>query len=146
MTLGELTTAVHKLSAPPAHHNPVLGTTWSSVGAVLIVVGAILVLADSLTGQTWGGDNLLPQLRLFKALAFAGSLLILSGSAVLVAVAGVSVPAVAAVVGFASLLVYGLMAFYLWRAWNGRAKVDVGVEPHRSPLWCLCHPRERVRP
>jgi hypothetical protein len=129
-----------------ADHNPILGTTWSSIGAVLIVVGAILVLFDAATGQTWGGDRLFARLRLYSALALGGSLLILSGSIVLVIVAGTSLLAVGIVVAIGAILVYGLMTYNLWAAMNERAKVDAGVEPHASVWWCLRNPRHRVMP
>jgi membrane-bound ClpP family serine protease len=38
------------------HHDTILGTSWSNLGALLIVVGSVLVLADAASGGlTWGG-------------------------------------------------------------------------------------------
>jgi hypothetical protein len=81
-----------------AVHRPIVGTTWSSFGALLIVVGAVLVLGDAASGgPTWGGTYAEPKGRAAVTLALVGSVLVVVGSSVLLAQGGVSLLAVGAV-------------------------------------------------
>jgi hypothetical protein len=131
--------------------HPILGTSWSSFGALLIVVGALLLIWDALSGPagisavTFGGTVPDPKRRLAAAVEFAGSILVLGGSAILVAVAGVSVLAVAAVVGAVATITYGAMAYFL-RAHMALIAKEGNDPPGRSWRWCLMHPRWRPPP
>ena len=42
-----------------AHHHLILDTTWTGFAALLIVVGAVMVLGDAAAtiGMTWGGTR-----------------------------------------------------------------------------------------
>jgi hypothetical protein len=131
--------------------HPILGTSWSSFGALLIVVGAVLLLGDAaagpsgLTGLSWAGTAPRPERRLAAAVALVGSVLVLAGSIVLVAVAGVSWLAVAVVLAVAAVMVVGVMASYLHAHLSLVAR-DNADAPRRSWWWCLWHPLWRPPP
>jgi hypothetical protein len=130
------------------HHHPILGTSWSSFGALLIVVGAVLLLAEAtagppgITGMTFGGTQPRPKGRLLNAAAVVGSLLVLAGSVVLVVLAGVSLLALAVVILFVALLIVGVMTAYLRQHMNLVA-MEQPDEPRRSWWWCLHNLRWR---
>lgn len=131
--------------------HPILGTSWSSFGALLIVVGALLLIWNALSGPaaisavTFGGTVPDPKRRLAAAVELAGSVLVLGGSAVLVADAGLSVLAVLAVVAAAAVIVYGAMAYFL-RVHMALIAKEGNDPPGRSWRWCLMHPRWRPPP
>lgn len=129
---------VHKLVV---HHHLILGTSWTSFGALLIVVGSMLVIADAAAGQgvTYGGTYPKPTGRLLTSLALVGSLLVCAGASVLVVVAGVSLLAVATVLAATGLLTLAAMASSLRRHMVLLEQNPQG-SPHRSWWWCFCHP------
>lgn len=131
----------HLIESRHQHHQ-VLGTSWTSVGAALIVLGALMVLSNQALWkhQTYSGVHPAPIGRLLNALAFGGDILIGAGSVVLAAAGGESFQALLAVVGIAIAIVLSLMAYYLRKYLNDDASVDAGEAPRRSWLWCLIHP------
>ena len=137
--LARLTESRHQ------HHHQVLGTSWTSVGAALIVLGALMVLSNQALWkhQTYAGVHPTPIGRLLNALAFGGDILIGAGSVVLAAAGGESLQAILVVVGVATAIVLSLMAYYLRKYLNDDASVDAEEAPRRSWLWCFFHPLAR---
>jgi Zn-dependent protease len=129
---------VHKLVV---HHHLILGTSWTSLGALLIVVGSVLVIADAASGQgiTLGGTYAEPKGRLLTSLALVGSLLVGVGASVLLVVAGVSLLAVIVVIAVTVLFTLAAMASSLRRHMDLLERNPQGA-PHRSWWWCLLHP------
>jgi hypothetical protein len=133
-----------------AHHQ-IFGASWSSFGALLIVVGALLLIWDALSGPagisavTFGGTVPDPKRRLAAAVELAGSALVLLGSAILVAVAGVSILAVVVVLSSTALILYGAMAYFLRTHMTLIAK-EGETPPGQSWRWRLMHPRWRPPP
>ena len=124
----------HLIESRHQHHQ-VLGTSWTSVGAALIVLGALMVLSNQALWkhQTYSGVHPAPIGRLLNALAFGGDILIGAGSVVLAAAGGESFQALLAVVGIAIAIVLSLMAYYLesismmTRVWTpGKRRDDHG--------------------
>jgi hypothetical protein len=125
----------------PLHHfAAILDTSWPSVGALLIFVGAVLVIGDALSGgpTTWGGTYADPIGRAAVAVALVGTLLVVAGSSILLAESGVSMLAVGVVIALALALTLVAMAGYLKQHMN---LVDRDTPDARhSWWWCLCHP------
>jgi hypothetical protein len=82
-----------------AASHPVLGMTWSGFGALLIVVGAVLVIFDvnALIGSTWGGTRPEPRDRLLIAASKVGSISVAVGAVILATDAGLTALAVVVV-------------------------------------------------
>lgn len=98
-----------------------------------------------ISAVTFGGTVPDPKRRLAAAIELAGSVLVLGGSAVLVAVAGVSALAIVAVVGGAATIIYGAMAYFL-HAHMALVAKEGNDPPGTSWRWCLMHPRWRPPP
>jgi hypothetical protein len=132
---------IHQLLASH-HHHDILGTSSTSFGAALIVLGAVMVLARQLLWehQTFDGSQPTWEARLLNGLAFGGDILIGVGSIVLAAAGGESFEAVAVVVGLAVVLVLSLMGHQLRKYLNDDVRVDAGEVARRSWLWCFFHP------
>lgn len=135
--------------ALPLGEAHILGMAWSSFGALLILVGALLLLFDAasgrgLAGLTWEGTLAEVRSRLAAAVALIGSLLVLAGSAILVAQAGVTFVAVVVVLVAAGAAVPVVMGYHLRKYLNNQAIVDAGVAQPRSLWWCIVHPRAGV--
>ncbi len=113
-------------------HHRFLGVSTTGIGALLLTVGALLVIADVIgptgkPGLSIGGTARTPTARLLAACALVGALLVLAGSVVLLAVVGVTAAAVAAVLCTAALLVWLAMAFYLRR--------HLSLDGEEPPAW-----------
>ena len=135
-------TTPHELAV----HHPILGTSWSSFGALLIVVGAVLVIGDALSGgTTWGGTYGDLKGRVAVSVALVGSLLVVAGSFILLAEGGVSLLAVGAVVVATAVMTLVVMACYLKPHLDLVERTTPGA-PHRSWWSCLWHPLWRPPP
>jgi hypothetical protein len=129
----------------------VLGASWSSFGALLIGVGALLLLADALfsksplDGWTFNGTLPQPDRRLSASVAVVGSLLVAAGSIILLVDAStLTARAVLVVSVGTALLVYLMMAVRL-REYRRPDPLDANPPPH-SLWWCLRHPLWRPPP
>ncbi|MCW3032799.1 MAG: hypothetical protein JWM60_1144 [Solirubrobacterales bacterium] len=128
----------------------IFGATWSSFGALLIGVGAVLLLAavigsgTGLTGLTWGGTQPEPSDRLLSGAEVAGAVLVAVGSGILLlASRELSVLAVAVAVGTAATVVYGVMTVRLrahWRLVLRTTPDAVEAVQRASWRWCATHP------
>ena len=96
-----------------------------------------------LADLSWTNEAKTMKRRMSNAAGVVGSLLVGSGSVVLVADAGVSMLAVVVTVFGTAAAVWGLMAFYLRSYLNGDALVDAELAPSRTWWWCLWRPRAR---
>jgi hypothetical protein len=129
-----------------AVHHPIPGTSWSSFGALLIVVGAVLVVGDAASGgPAWGGTYAEPKGRAAVTLALVGSLLVVAGSSVLLAQGGVSLLAAGVVIGAAAVMTFVGMAYNLKQHLD-LVERTTPCAPHRSLWWCLWHPLWRPPP
>ncbi len=145
--IRELRRQLSGLAGSRGHHDhSILGTSWSSFGALLIVVGALLLIWDAVSGPagiravTFGGTISKPRRRVAAGVELAGSALVLAGSAVLVVHAGVSLLAVVVVLVAAALITYGGMAYFL-RAHMALIARGGETPPGWPWWWCLTHPR-----
>jgi hypothetical protein len=127
----------------------VLGASPTSLGALLVGIGAILLLVDAvagpsgISGLTWGGTLPQPTGRLSSGAEVAGSIFVAGGSALLLLSAnGLSLVAVVVSLLAAALLIYVVMTFRLREHLNLVAKEDA-TAPRRSWWWCARHPRWR---
>jgi hypothetical protein len=70
-----------------ATSHPVLGMTWTGFGALLVVVGAVLVIfdVDALRGRTYGGTRPQPLDRLLIGASKVGVISAAIGAAILAA-------------------------------------------------------------
>ena len=128
------------------HQALILGATASSIGALLVGVGALLLLAQAaggpvgLTGTTFGGTIALPERRLGSGMEFTGSLLVAVGSAILLfESAHLSVVSVILTVLAAAFLIHIVMAIRLCAHLNVVAR-ERGDDERRSLWWCAAHP------
>jgi hypothetical protein len=126
-----------------AHHHLILGTTWTGFGALLIVVGAVMVLGDvaATIGMTYGETRPQPRTRLAVAVSRVGAFSAAVGSMILAADAGVAAKAIVVVLVVIALLVYVSMAHHLKKHLNlvaGEGNVE-----RPSWGWCLRHPTWR---
>jgi hypothetical protein len=127
-------------------HHPILGTSWSSFGALLIVVGAVLVIGDLVSGgTTYGGTYGDLKGRAAVSVALVGSLLVVAGSSILLAQGGVSLVAVGVVIVAATVMTLLVMPGYLKRHMDLLERTTPGA-PHRSWWWCLWRPFWRPPP
>jgi hypothetical protein len=122
------------------HHHLILGTTWTGLGALLIVVGAVMVLGDiaAAIGMTYGETRPQPRTRLAVAVSRVGAFSAAVGAVILAAVAGVSAEAVLVVLVVVATLVYVSMAHHLKKHLDLVARESNGERP--SWGWCLRHP------
>lgn len=133
------------------HHKAstlILGVSAGSLGALLVGVGAILLLADAvggaagLSGATFGGTLPTPERRLSAGMEAAGAIYVAAGSGLLLAASGsLTAVAVLVAVGVAAAIAYLVMAVRLF-AHHKLLHGESGL-PHRSLVWCLVHPRWR---
>lgn len=129
-------------------HTHILGASPTSLGALLVGVGAILLIADAVGGPgTWGmsygGTMLEPSRRLSSGAEVSGSILVAVGSALLLLSArGLSGPAVVVSLVAAVGLIYVVMTFRLREHMKLLAREDDGP-PRRSWWWCARHPMWR---
>jgi hypothetical protein len=126
----------------------ILGASPTSLGALLVGIGAVLLLLDAfagpgLRGMTWGGTLPQPTRRLSSGAEVAGSILVAVGSAVLLLSAkGLSVLAVVVSLTAAAILIYVVMTFRLREHMNLLARGNDDA-PRRSWWWCAWHPTWR---
>jgi hypothetical protein len=129
----------------------ILGANSTSLGALLVGIGAILLLVDALagsgfSGMTWGGTLPQPTRRLSSGAEVAGAIFVAGGSALLLLGAkGLSLLAVVISLVAAALIIYVVMTFRLREHMNLIAKENDGA-PHRSWWWCARHPGWRPSP
>lgn len=103
------------------------------------MVGAVLLLGDAVSGPadlTWVGGLARARDRLAASVALVGSVMVLTGSLVLVVVAGVSWLAVLVVLAFVAVAVPSVMAAHLRSHLRDRAGPS---DPIRSWWWCFRH-------
>jgi hypothetical protein len=124
-------------------HHLILGTTWTGFGALLIVVGAVMVLGDAAAtiGMTYGETRPQPRTRLAVAVSRVGAFSAAMGAVILAAVAGVTAKAIVVVLVVVAALVYASMANHLKKHLDLAAKDGNGERP--SWGWCLRHPTWR---
>jgi hypothetical protein len=126
----------------------VLGASPTSLGALLVGIGAILLLADAvagpgLSGITYGGTLPQPTRRLRSGAEVAGSIFVAGGSALLLLSAkGLSLLAVVASLTVAAAIIYAVMTLRLRAHLNLIAKENDDA-PLRSWWWCIVHPSWR---
>ncbi|HXB15136.1 MAG TPA: hypothetical protein VNV44_05260 [Solirubrobacteraceae bacterium] len=126
-----------------------LGATWSSFGALLIGVGALLLLADvlasgtGLAGLTWGGTQPQPSDRLSSGAETAGAALVAGGSAILLIRShGLSVASVIVALALAASIIYLGMTAKLRDHMRLVAKEnpeDAEAAAHATWRWCARH-------
>lgn len=126
-----------------ARHHLILAMTWTGFGALLIVVGAVMVLGDAAAtiGMTIGETRPHPLTRLAAAVSRVGAFSAAVGAVILAAVAGVAAEAVVVVLVVVAVLVYVSMASHLKRHLDLVARE--GDEERPSWGWCLRHPTWR---
>ena len=126
------------------HAQPLIHASAGSVGALLIGIGALMLLADAVGPPapqrfTWGGTIRTPRLRLFARLELVGAIFVAMGSGILLFNAtDLSAAVVVIALLVAAGLVYVAMALQL-RA-HHRLLAKEGQGPPRSLFWCLTHP------
>jgi hypothetical protein len=124
-----------------------LGASPTSLGALLVGIGAILLLIDAfagpgLSGMTIGGTLPQPTRRLSSGAEVAGAIFVAAGSAVLLLSAkGLSLLASVVSLGVAAAIIYVVMTFRLREHLNLVA--SEGNAPRRSWWWCSRHPAWR---
>jgi hypothetical protein len=129
----------------------VLGATPTSLGALFVGIGAVLLLVDAfagpgLSGTTWGGTLPQPTRRLSSGAEVTGSIFVAGGSALLLlGASGLSVVAVVVSLTIAAAAIYVVMTFRLREHLNLIAKEDEDA-PRRSWWWCALHPTWRPPP
>jgi hypothetical protein len=125
------------------HHRLILGTSWTGFGALLIVVGAVMVLGDAAAtiGMTYGETRPQPRTRLAVAVSRVGAFSAAVGAVILAAVAGVAAKTVVVVLVVVATLVYVSMAHHLKKHLDLVAREGKGERP--SWGWCLRHPTWR---
>jgi hypothetical protein len=121
----------------------ILGATPTSLGALLVGIGALLLLISltgtSWTGTTWGGTLPRPLNRLSSGAEVAGSIFVAGGSALLLlSASGLSVLAVIASLAVVATLVYAVMVLRLREHMNLVAKTS--NVSRKSWWWCVLHP------
>jgi len=127
----------------------VLGMTADHIGALLVGIGAILLLVDAfsgpgLNGMTFGGTLAEPGRRLSSGAEIAGSLLVAIGSGLLLfASSGVDARAVIVTVAIAAAIIYLVMTARLREHLNLVARTE--DTDQRTWWWCARHPRWRPR-
>lgn len=125
-----------------------LGTSLTSLGALFVALGAVLLLMDAMSVPrfkefTWGGDIHSPKRRLFSGMKTAGAVLTVAGGLILLLESRhLSVLVVALTILASSGIIYAVMAARLFVYF--RAVARGGNEPGRSYGWCLLHPRWRL--
>jgi hypothetical protein len=116
----------------------------SDLGALLIGIGALMLLVDALGPPapkrfTFGGTLRTPSLRFFVAAELVGAAFVAIGSGILLFNAtDLSIAVVLLAVVVAVALVYAAMALQL-RAHHTLLNKE-GNGPSRSLAWCLRHP------
>jgi hypothetical protein len=130
----------------------ILNVPVGDLGALLVGVGAVLLLADVLSGGpgisglTYGGTLRMPARRLSSGAEVAGSLLVALGSALLLLSSrNLTVLVVVLVLVLSALLIYLVMALRLHAHMRLLASENEN-EPNRSFVWCLLHPCWRPPP
>jgi hypothetical protein len=120
--------------------HPALGMTWSGFGALLVVVGAVLVIFDvnALIGSTWAGTRPEPRDRLLVAGSKVGALSAAIGAIILAADAGVSVLALVVVLIVVAVSIFVGMASPLRK--HLTLVYEQEGRPPPSWWWCLSHP------
>lgn len=118
----------------------ILGITWTALGVLLVVVGAVLIAFDvaAAVGQTWAGTWANPVRRLSVAVGRIGTLTTAAGAIVLAATAGVTLLAIVVILLGVALGVYLEMANQLHKHVALLAREHAG--PRRSWWWCVTHP------
>lgn len=123
----------------------IIGVADGDLGALLVGIGAVLLLIDVITGGagftaiTWGGTRPMPRERFSSAAETVGSVLVAIGSGLLLfASTGLTVNAVLIAVGSTAAAVYLVMAKRLHDHVALAHKESNG--PRRSWAWCLTHP------
>jgi hypothetical protein len=138
-------------TAAAGHHTQgVFHASMTSVGALLIGLGAAMLIVDafgpaSMQRHTWGGDVLSrPGMRLVESLAVVGAALVGVGSILLlIDAANLSFLVVVVVALGAALVVYARMTVHLYITSRALRRSGKGVDGHdqpRSLVWCMLHP------
>jgi hypothetical protein len=134
------------------HHKAstlILGVSAGSLGALLVGIGALLLLADvvgsaaGVIGTTYGGTLPSPRRRLGAGMeAAGGAIYVAAGSGLLLAASSdLTVIAVVVSTAIAAAIVYVVMALRLFA--HHRLVHANGAGPRRSFAWCLAHPAWR---
>lgn len=125
----------------------ILGATWSSLGALLVGVGALLLLIEVVTsssaldGLTFGGGMPDASRRFKSGMEVAGSIFVTVGSAILLLDSGhLSVLAVVVVLATAGLLIYAAMTVRLHEYMRQIAKTNPDAVTWATWRWCATHP------
>jgi hypothetical protein len=126
----------------------ILGATWSSLGALLVGVGALLLLIDVVTsssaldGLTFGGGMPDTGKRFKSGMEVAGTIFIAVGSGILLLDSGtLSALAVVVVLASAALLIYAVMTIRLHEYMKQIAKTNSDAVAWATWRWCATHPR-----
>ncbi len=126
----------------------ILGASSTSLGALLVGIGAVLLLVDTVAGSGWAGMTIggtlpKPSRRLSSGAEVAGAVFVAVGSALLLASAkGLSWLAVVLSLAVATIVIYAVMTFRLREHMRLIAREDKGSSP--KPLWwCALHPTWR---
>lgn len=123
----------------------ILGASPTSLGALLVGLGAVLLLVDAIAGSGWAGMTIggtlpEPRRRMSSGAEVAGAVLVAIGSALLLLNAkGLSLLAVLVSLTAAAIVIYIVMAFRLREHMRLIARED-GTAPTRSWWWCALHP------
>jgi hypothetical protein len=123
----------------------ILTVPIGDLGALLVGVGAVLLLIDAVGGpgvatMSVRGTMPTPGRRFSAGAEIAGALLVSTGSALLLAAShGLTVLAVVVVVATAALMIFIVMTVRLHGHMELLARLH-DDEPHRSWFWCFMHP------
>jgi hypothetical protein len=126
------------------HAQPAIHAGAGDLGALLVGIGAVMLLVDAVGPPvpqrfTFGGTLRTPSLRMFAGFELVGSIFVAVGSGILLFNAtDLSAAVVIVAVAVATVFVYIAMALQL-RA-HHRLIEQESQGPHRSFLWCLAHP------
>lgn len=123
----------------------IFGASPTSLGALLVGLGAVLLLVDAIAGSGWAGMTIggtlpEPRRRMSSGAEVAGAVLVAIGSALLLLNAkGLSLLAVVVSLTAAAIVIYIVMAFRLREHMRLIARED-GAAPTRSWWWRVLHP------
>lgn len=126
------------------HHHHLTHASAGALGALLVGIGALMLLADAVGPTapqrfTFGGTIRTPRLRLFAGFELVGAIFVAAGSGILLfSATDLSVLVVLIAAGVGGILVYVAMALQL-RA-HHRLLAEENKGPRRSLLWCRMHP------
>ena len=126
----------------------ILGASPTSLGALLVGIGAVLLLVDTVAGSGWAGMTIggtlpKPSRRLSSGAEVAGAVFVAVGSALLLASAkGLSWLAVGLSFAVAAIVIYAVMTVRLREHMRLIAREDESTS-HKSLWWCALHPTWR---